>query len=198
MPVSVEGLSELQRNLRRFDPALKKDMDRSIKQAMLPIRDAARGFVRDPAPRGLSNWAKPAVGVHYRPFPQYDAGEIRRGIIYSAGKNKKNQNGWAAHYYIANKSAAGAIYETAGRKNPNGQPHTAGGRGNHANSNSNNPDAGAHMISRSGPLYGKDKQRGRLIYKAWEQDQGRVYGAILKAIESAAADFNANRTGVMI
>ena len=198
MPVEVVGLKALQDKLRLFEPDLKREMDREIRAAMLPIRDAARGFVMNPTPRGLFNWAVPAQKTGtYRSFPEYNSEEIQRGIVYSAGKNKKNSNGYSAVYYIANKSAAGAIYETAGRKSgAAGQPWEAGKSGDHDYSHSNNPNAGAHMISRLGPLYGNGKQRGRLIFRAWEQDQGKVYAAVLQAIESAASRFNAGRFGM--
>jgi hypothetical protein len=36
---------------------------------------------------------------------------------------------------------------------------------------------------------GGRKTKGRLIYKAWAQDSGKVYNAILKAIDNTATDF---------
>ena len=43
-----------------------------------------------------------------------------------------------------------------------------------------------------GGLYGKDKERGRLIFKAWEQDQGKATLAVTTAIDKAVKIFNAS------
>jgi hypothetical protein len=42
-----------------------------------------------------------------------------------------------------------------------------------------------------GPLTGSGKDRGRLIYRAWENDQGNATKAVLKAIDTAGKKFNA-------
>jgi hypothetical protein len=193
--VEVTGVKELRAALLRFDPDLKKEMDKQLRAAMLPIRDAARGFVPD-VPPGLSSWTKRrkfTTDGSYRPFPRFDAAKVRAGIVYRAGANKANRNGFQALFYVANTSAAGAIYETAGRKSPHGQPWVGpvlGGGGNHDESHSSNPDAGTHFVQYMPPLYGKDKQRGRLIYKAWEKDQGKATLGVIKAIDNAINSFN--------
>ena len=197
MAVEVTGVKELRAALSHFDPDLKKQLDKQLKAAMLPIRDAARGYVPD-VPPGLRSWTKPPKKVvsGYRPFPRFDASAIRKGIVYRAGANKANRNGFQALFYIANVSPAGAIYETAGRKNPSGQPWQGPIKGfmlkgDHDFSHSNNPGAGEHFVASMPPLYGKDKQRGRLIYKAWEKDQGQATLGVVKAIDSAIHNFNA-------
>ncbi len=195
MPVEVKGVKELHAALNRFDPDLKKEWDKQMRAAMLPIRDAARGFVPD-TPVGLSGWThrrKFATTGLYRPFPRFSAAKVRAGIIYRAGANTANKNGFQSLFYVANTSPAGAIYETAGRKSPFGQPWVGpvpGGGGDHDYSHSWNPDAGTHFVRSMPPLYGNGKQRGRLIYKAWEKDQGKAQDAAIKAIQNACDAFN--------
>jgi hypothetical protein len=46
----------------------------------------------------------------------YDAAEPRRGIGYKLTPTKPNRQGWSSTVSIHNKTAAGAIVETAGRK----------------------------------------------------------------------------------
>jgi len=88
---------------------------------------------------------------------------------------------WRALYFVANKSAAGAIYETAGRAN-------AQSRNGYR---SNNPGAGAHFVSRMGPLYGDSREeRGRMIFRAWAEDQGKAQAAVVRAIEKTINAFN--------
>jgi hypothetical protein len=65
---------------------------------------------------------------------------------------------------------------------------------------SNNPFAGYQFVTAlpgltsqprvKGVRSGGRKTKGRLIYKAWAQDSGKVYEAVLGAINSTAIKFN--------
>jgi hypothetical protein len=203
MPVAIKGVRETVKALRRLDPEMLKEMNAEVRAAMLPIRDKARGYAPSPQPDNLYMWREGSAGKtitarnsmfrtfntegRLRMFPLYDAETVKKGIYYSQAPSKKNRNGWQALYFVANKSAAGAIYETAGRKNPGGDP----------NSRSNNPGAGAHFISRMGLLYGdKQAERGRMIYRAWKEDQGKAQDAVYRAIEKTVDNFNNGRYGM--
>lgn len=215
MPVNITGVQGTLKAMRQFDPDLAKQMNKQIKNAMIPIRDKARGYA--PAnTQMLSNWTKAAGSddtVKYRAFPKYDQSETQKGIIYKQSANKANRNGFQAVYFIANNSAGGAIYETAGRKSGlGGRPTThqarikGGGKftqsGTRRDNNSLNPNAGKQLMAPMGPLVGNyDQSRssrtaatGRLIYRAWGEDQGRVTHAVQLAINIAVATFNATNT----
>jgi hypothetical protein len=180
--------------MKDFDENLYKGMQKQIKGAMIPIRDKARSY----APANsevLTNWFTPSSMANsvlykpkYRAFPKYDQSETRKNIVYRAGKNKRNKGtNFNVTNYVANvKSPGGAIYETAGRKSgPGGNPNTA----------SLNPNASLQFISSFGPLYGKSRDmQGRLIYRAWAEDQGRVTHGVLLAINTAVKTFNATNT----
>ena len=200
MPVVLEGYTELIKKLNYFDTDLKKEMQKEIKAAMLPIRDKARGYAPSPYPSFLYNWADKGI-VRTQPqfntegkvrkFPLYNSAEVIAGIKYKAGANKKTRYGFSALYSVVNTSAAGAIYETAGRKSGyRGQPWVGPkGQGKDV-SRSRNPKAGAIFINSMGPMYGRDKQRGRLIFRAWDENQGKAQDAVIKAINNAADKFN--------
>jgi len=200
MPISLNGVEPTLKAMRKFDGDLYKEMNKEIKAAMITIRDKARGDVPIPYPSYLYNWAKgnkssaPKVfntSGRVRAFPLYDASEVKRGIVYRQGKSRVNRAGFAARYYVANNSAAGAIYETAGRKSgADGQNWVGPKGGGRDVSRSNNPEAGRIFIGSMGPLYGKGKDRGRLIFKAWEQDHGKAYIGVIKAIDKATTTFN--------
>jgi len=199
MSANVDGVKETLRALRKFDPELLKEMNKEIKGVMIPIRDKARGYAPTAAPGGLYNWDEGKYTKkitarnsafrtfnsegRLRRFPLYQAETVRKGIYYSAAPSKRNRSGWSSQYIVANASASGAIYETAGRKNPGGDPK----------SRSNNPRAGANFISRMGPLYGDGTSRGRMIFRAWSEDQGRAQAAVVRAIENAIGAFNQGR-----
>jgi hypothetical protein len=199
MSVKLDGVKETLRAIRKIDPELLKEMNKQIKGIMIPIRDKARGYAPTAAPGGLYNWDEGAYTKkitarnsafrtfnnegRLRRFPLYQAETVRKGIYYSAAPSKRNKNGWSSQYIIANASASGAIYETAGRKNPGGS----------SKSKSNNPAAGANFINRMGPLYGEGASRGRMIFRAWSEDQGRAQAAVVQAIQNTIAAFNQGR-----
>jgi hypothetical protein len=91
----------------------------------------------------------------------------------------------------------GAIYETAGRKNGQGQDWVgpkAGGASKGV-SRSVNPYAGNQFISNLGQLYGPNRKgdhrmMGRLIFRAWAKTQGRANASVFKAIEKTTEKFN--------
>jgi hypothetical protein len=190
MPVNVTGVKQLQKAMRAVDDDLFKEMNTSIKAVMLPIRDKARGFL----PRQdevLSGWGRPTASVataNYRAFPAYDYQTAKTGIKYKAGSNKRNRNGFSVTNYVSNESAPGAIFETAGRKNPRG---TTGGA-------SLNPNASIQFIESLPEMTNNykttgRKRDGRLIYKAWSEDSGKVYKKVVDAVEKTANKFNAKQ-----
>jgi hypothetical protein len=202
MPVRISGVRETVKALRKFDPDLLKAMNAEIRAVMVPLRDKARGYAPSPQPDNLYAWAEGSSGGkitarnssfrafntegRLRLFPLYDHAQAVKGIYYSQAPSKKNRNGWQALYYVANKSAAGSIYETAGRKNPGGDP----------NSKSNNPGAGAHFINRMGSLYGdKQAERGRMIFRAWKEDRGKAQDAVVMALNKTISAFNKSGFG---
>jgi len=182
MPVVVTGVKQLQKAMREVDKDLNKEMSKNIKQAMLIVRDRARGYL--PAQNDvLSGWGKgttSAETINYRAFPAYDYELAKSKVQYSAGQNKTNRSGYKAAFYVYNNSAPGAIFETAGRKN---QPKGKGSL------NPNAPiqfNAAAEMLS---SMKGQGKQRGRVIYRAWDETKNRVIPTVVKAIDTVATKF---------
>lgn len=208
MPVLVEGYDDLMRSLKNFAPALKLELDKEIAGVMIPLRNKARGFAPSAFPRDLHNWND--IGQTRSRggnFPLYDAATVMDGIIYRQGSAKKNPYGFSAFSYVANTSRAGSIYEVAGRLNKDGRDST------HQvmidkrftrrmltvqttkDSNSRNPGAAKHFVQQlnyQGALYGEGQQKGRLIFRAWEQDRGKAQDAIINAIQKTADNFNKN------
>ena len=184
MPVNVTGVKQLQKAMRDVDKDLNKEMSKNIKQAMLIVRDRARGYL--PAQNDvLSGWGKGTGSLETvkdpnRLFPPYDYAYAKSKVAYSAGQNKANNRGFKAAFYVYNNSRSGAIFETAGRIN---KP-----RGN----KSLNPDApaqfnaAAEMLS---SMKGQGKQRGRVIYRAWDETKNKVIPAVVEAIDTVAIKF---------
>jgi len=190
MPVEVKGVIALRKALNAYAPDLAKELTAEITKSLKVIQKDARGFVPQSAPGNLYNWdrvpsAEPKTfntSGRVRPFPRYDAATIKKGIVYRTGYGKPNSKGFRSLFRVKNSSAVGAIYEKAGRLNPNGSRE----------SNSNNPTAGARFVQQ-GPLYGSKKagqdMRGRVLYRAWAQDEGKQLKAIFDAIDKADKAF---------
>jgi len=216
MPTEISGAIEARKALRKFTPDLSKEVQKEMATLLKPIVTKARGFI--PA-TVLSGWSKVEASdtAKYRQFPRYDAAAARRGIGYRTAPSKVNRNGFRALARIANVSAAGTIYETAGRLNPDGRlqgpvvdrylngvydktTHT--GR---QYSQSLNPDAGKQFIdaldatgqivdanNQTGRGRRSRKMKGRAIYRAWAEDGGKTNAAVIKAIEKTKIIFNNN------
>jgi hypothetical protein len=193
MPTEVVGAVALKKALNKYAPDLAKELTKELGAVLKPIVNEARSFVPIASP--MSGWSE--VTSPRGRFPKYNAIEIRKGIIYKTTPSKPNRAGFVNNIRIQNKSMIGAIYETAGRKNGQGQDWVgpkAGGASKGV-SRSNNPYAGNQFISNLGQLYGPARKgdhrmMGRLIFRAWANTQGRANASVFKAIENTTTKFN--------
>lgn len=199
MPIVVEGIVGLRKALNTYAPNLRKQLDYQAKLALKPIVDDAKS--RIPDTWSLRNWNYPgyerkginevspgfSVKGKARAFPSFDPKIARKGLTYSLGKKRNKQSGFVSMFTLLNKSATGAIIETAGRKS---------GSSGSDRSRSNNPNAGAQFIgsmNQVGALVdfaGKGKNTtGRLLYAAYDRNQGKAMDAIMKAVDEVAKLF---------
>lgn len=229
MPVELKGADKLRKALKDFEPDLAKATTKQMAAALKPITNKARGFLpsNDQMLSGWTSASASAETAKYREFPKYEQTEAMRGVKYSTRPSKPNKRGFVSLARIVNTSAGGAIYETAGRKNPQGQPtggRTLGWSGGARRSGvitqvwasgkdinkSLNPNAGKQFIARAnatGELVNarprqqgqrgrvSRKMTGRVIFRAFAEDQGKVTAAVVKAIGSAAVEFKAKTDG---
>ena len=212
MAIEVEGLAGFRKALANLSPHIAKNMNNRIKAELKPIIAAAEAKVPDAIFGAPNNWgtytginASPTTGGY---FPRYDADEIRAGLTYSLGRQKKSKSGYVSMVTLLNKSPAGAIAETAGRTHPQGRPQyarrmTRGGVQYYVRTSrqsmSDNPQAGQMMIDRLNQHMGtmknyksstNKKTEGRLLYAAYAENQGRALDAIMAAINDAKREFN--------
>jgi hypothetical protein len=186
LTVVIRGNTDFRTALRRFAPDLEKALTKEMRRGLKPIVAKAKGYV--PAESPMSGWA--ARSFSEGKFPMWNSSTVKRGITYSTSVSKHTKSGFTSNARIMNNSAVGAIYETAGRKNPAGQPWVgANGGSSHNVSHSVNKDAGRQFISNLGALTFSSKGLGRLIYRAWAEDQGVATGIVLKAISDTKIAF---------
>ena len=214
MPTEVKGALALRKALKDFAPDLAKETQKELGNLLKPITNKARGFI--PATSPLSGWAR-SSSTAWGSDRIWSTGKAKRGIGYKTTPSRPNKQGFRALARIVNASAAGAIYETAGRKNPNGReqaPMAKVVRESQANygkmirsgtknqSKSNNPRAGAQFIeamnnygqivdanNQTGAGRRSGKMKGRAIFRAWKEDGGQTNAAVIKAIENSKLKF---------
>lgn len=116
MPTEVKGALELRKAIKEFSPELAKETRKELANLLAPIVKTARGFIPSQAP--ISGWGKASSNGR---FPEWSSAAAKRGIGYKTSPSKPNKSGFRSLARIVNASAAGAIYETAGRVNPNGR-----------------------------------------------------------------------------
>ena len=226
MPAEIVGVKDVLAGLSFIDEDMRERIRRAIDPLMRNVASKAKGFVPTNS-EVLSGWSKPiSSDVKYKAFPKYDAQTVKDGIGYNSGENQVFKNGFKVSNYVYNVSGAGRIYETSGRKNPQGRapfqqidpsrPNTTFGpvqgfegkrkareytyNKSTREYGSNNPFAGYQFVTSmpgltsqpkiKGVRGGGRKTKGRLIYKAWAQDSGKVYDAIIGAINATAIHFN--------
>lgn len=201
MPVVVQGAVAARKALKQLNPEMARQTNKEISSLLRVITTRARGFVPSESP--LSGWST-AIQTGNWATRAFDPMTIRRGITYSLAPTRPNDKGFRSVATIYNKSVAGAIYETAGRKNPNGQPSQASTRGKYSSyidtsnkvNKSANPNAGKQFIDSMGEIYKAKRQEGqggrvsrkmngRLIYRAWGEDGGKINAKIIKALEAS-------------
>ena len=216
MPTEVENALELRLALKKYMPDLAKETQDEMANALRPVVARARGFIPADS-KLLSGWVKGTASIdttNYRAFPTFSSSDAKRGLGYRVTPSKPNKSGFVSLARIQQANAGGAIYETAGRLNPNGKrqgpivdrylngvydqtTHTG-----KQYSTSLNPNAGQQFMNNlnsAGPLVNarpkgmqgrpSRKQIGRAMYRAYAEDNGVALTALMKAIENAKYKF---------
>lgn len=164
MPTELKGANALRKALKQFSPDLDKETRDEMVGFLKPLVKKARGYM--PANSALpSGWVGTSEPDR---FPKYDAAVARRGVGYKLTPTKPNRQGWISTVSIHNKTAGGVIYEWAGRK-----------------SNSK------FVSNLGGTLTGQGQMKGRAMFKAYKEDEGKAKVGVIRALEKAAAKFNA-------
>ena len=113
----------------------------------------------------MRNWNNTGEGK----FPKYDFSTVKRGIGYKTTAGKVNKYGFQSLAEIYNRSAAGAIYEIAGRRKQS---------------------QFVQNLDRHSRMVGANELRGRAIYRAYKEDAGQAQKAVNDALQSAKDRFN--------
>lgn len=114
MKVEVQGFRKTIAALKELDPEVNKDVTKTLRDSAKRLQSEARGLI-DPA--GLSGWKGWRTG--------YDATAISTGIKITTAKRRKRGTAVSNVIGVTNTTAAGVIWELAGRRS-NGAPPRPG------------------------------------------------------------------------
>lgn len=173
MPVAVKGALSLRKSLRTFTPDLAKELPKEMAIALKPVVKAARGYAPSES-QTLTNW-KPRSFSEGR-FPTYNASLVKRGIGYKTSPSKPDRRGFRSLARLFNKTAAGSIYEIAGRVTPD-SVFVKNIQGKYGS-----------------VMRGQREMEGRVLYRAYEEDRGKAQDGVLKAIEKVTQKLNKRAT----
>jgi hypothetical protein len=114
------GIEETLENLAEFDKDAVKRFKKVINDELKSAQGAARGFVQQDPP--FSGWRKtdattPTKTRGGKGWPGWDAAAIQKGIVKTTAQGKVRGDFTTSAGALKNTSAAGAIFEIAGRKN---------------------------------------------------------------------------------
>jgi len=143
--VQILGVREVTRALGQVDKDAKKILDRGVRKAASGLVTTSRGYVST----GLSGWAR-----WERTTPGFEPLKVRGGIKVSRSANRKRGSTTENVVSVVNSTAAGAIWETAGRK-------TSG-------TTKSGKAMIAAIVKRDGPIvrFGPGPAAGRTIWRA--------------------------------
>lgn len=166
--VVLEGLNETLTALKAFDKDAVKEFNKVINSELASAKKDAQGFVKTEPP--LSGWnTQPARNPRTRGgagWPAWDQSIIRAGITTTKAQGKVRRDYTTSAGALKNRSAAGVIYELAGRENR---------RGNFIKN-----------------LEGKVGNASRLIWKAVDKNKSRIESNVSKALDDAKAKLQKN------
>ena len=163
------GLRTFENALRKVDPDLQKEFQKTAKAPLETVRNRGRRLVSEVSADIPSGWKRPGGGERGwgdRDKRMWDNSKVRNGIVLR--KNAKSKGDVRYYYTLMNRSAAGNIYEFA--KNPGSKPQSV---------------SFVRALNR--------QRTSRLIWRAWDESGGDdvLRPAIIEAMNQAAKDIEA-------
>lgn len=170
--VVISGIKETTDALKKFDKAAARRLNKVINDELSLAESDARGKIQDKPP--MSGWRTVAAtngktrgGAGW---PAWEAGTIRQGIVKTRSQGKVRGDYTTSAGALTQKSAAGAIWEVAGRR-------------------SSGEGRGRNMI---GVLNERFKGASRGIWAVVDRDTDRILRNVRSAMDDAKKILQAN------
>lgn len=166
--IVLTGVKETLKALESFDKQAVKEFTKVINSELSVAKKDAQGFVAGAPP--LSGWnTQPPKKPRTRGgagWPAWDQSVIRQGISSTKAEGKVRKDYTTSSGALKNKSAAGVIYELAGRTNRSGR-----------------------FISN---LEKESSQASRLIWKSVDKNKDRIIKNVFNAFEDVKLKLQKN------
>jgi len=179
--VILTGIKETLEALKEFDKQAVKKFEKVINDELRHAKKDAQDLIYKAVAQGngyqtspLSHWqterrigARTEKQSKTRPFPTWDTSEVVAGIVTSKADGKVRGDYTTSAGALINKSAAGRIFELAGRKK---------GEGKNASGT-----AFKRILSER---YG---EASRVVWRIVDRDRPKIQAAIVIALDEAKA-----------
>lgn len=170
--IVLSGIKETVAALKEFDKDAVKRFSKVINSELAGAERDAKGLISEDPP--MSGWRKvdatnPSKTRGGKGWPGWNAGEIKSKVTKTKAQGKVRGDYTTSAGALLNKSAAGAIFETAGRKS---QAGFGGG-------------SSAQFLRTIGNRFGK---ASRVVWRVVDKDADRIQANVAKALDDAKAE----------
>jgi hypothetical protein len=170
--IVLTGIKETLDALKSFDKDAVKRFNKVINNELAGAERDARNLISEEAP--MSGWRKSDAARGKtrggEGWPGWNAGEIRSKITKTKSQGKVRRGDYTTSAgALLNKSAAGSIFEVAGRKTK----ATAG------------RTSSAQFLRNLGNRFGK---ASRVVWRVVDKDRSRIEANVARALEDAKAE----------
>lgn len=170
--IVLSGIKETVDALKEFDKDAVKRFSKVINSELAGAERDAKGLISEQPP--MSGWRKadatnPGKTRGGKGWPGWNAGEIKSKITKTKAQGKVRGDYTTSAGALLNKSAAGAIFETAGRKS---QAGFSGG-------------SSAQFLRTIGNRFGK---ASRVVWRVVDKDADRIQANVAKALDDAKVE----------
>jgi hypothetical protein len=174
--IVLSGIKETLDALKQFDKDAVKRFNKVINTELAGAERDAKGLINEEPP--MSGWRKADAARPRKTtrggagWPGWNAGEIKSKITKTKVQGKVRKDYTTSAGALLNKSAAGAIFEIAGRQ-------ASGTKKMFAQTSS-----GQFLRT----LENRFKKASRVVWRVVDKDRSRIEANVARALEQAKAD----------
>jgi len=177
--IVLSGIKETVDALKEFDKSAVRKFNKVINTELANAERDAHGIAR-----GIGNGKTDTPMSGWRPYnaanprrssrggtgwPAWSTGEVVAGIRKTKAQGKVRKDYTTSAGALINKSAAGAIFEVAGRKSGGTMARSSGGQ-----------------FMRT--LSARFKPASRLVWRVVDKDRAKIEGNVKRALDEAKAE----------
>jgi hypothetical protein len=181
--IVLTGIKETLDALKEFDKDAVKRFTKVINSELAGAERDARGLISEEPP--MSGWRKSDAAKPRKTtrggagWPGWNAGEIKSKITKTKVQGKVRGDYTTSAGALLNKSAAGAIFEIAGRKASGTKAMTA-------------QSSSGQFLRTIGNRFGK---ASRVVWRVVDKDRSKIEANVARALEQAKADLQKHLQG---